>query len=375
MDKLINMKLGTRFLLLTFLLAAVVITVGGVVIDKNQTISIEAHDLSDTQIPVLSRAYKLKLSVVQVQQWLTDISATRGRDGLNDGFDEAENNAKEFRNLIAELSTIDSEHAARYQAMLPIFNNYYAVGKKMAQSYIDEGPAGGNQVMSEFDAVALKISEQVDGFLLGIEVETKQDLSIQNELATSSVQLITGGSLTILFFVSLIYFIMSRALACLPKVVSELKRVAEGDLTSEIVVNRKDEMGELMLGVQSMQHHLKDMISLIGITTSELSTMAEEVSVVMTKTSENIQDQQTETEQIFHAMSEMKIAVNEVAKNVTHTSTATNGANLETEKGQQIVDNAVNGILQLASQIDNTATVISQVERDSENINTVLEVI
>ncbi len=130
MDKLTDMKLGTRFVLLTFLLAVVVVIVSGMVIDKSQTISVETRLLSDTRIPTLSRAYKLKLSVVQVQQWLTDISATRGRDGLNDGFDEAENNAKEFRSLIAELSTLDSEHAAKYQAMLPIFNDYYSVGKK-----------------------------------------------------------------------------------------------------------------------------------------------------------------------------------------------------------------------------------------------------
>ena len=30
----------------------------------------------------------IEMDVVQVQQWLTDISATRAKDGLNDGFDE-----------------------------------------------------------------------------------------------------------------------------------------------------------------------------------------------------------------------------------------------------------------------------------------------
>ncbi len=32
----------------------------------------------------------MKLDVVQVQQWLSDISATRAQDGLDDGFKEAE---------------------------------------------------------------------------------------------------------------------------------------------------------------------------------------------------------------------------------------------------------------------------------------------
>src|SRR5262245_26922828 len=41
-------------------------------------------------------AQKLKYHTVQVQQFLTDISATRGLNGLNDGFDEAAEHAKSF---------------------------------------------------------------------------------------------------------------------------------------------------------------------------------------------------------------------------------------------------------------------------------------
>jgi len=38
----------------------------------------------------------LKLDVVQVQQFLTDVSATRGLDGLNDGFDRAKSFTDKF---------------------------------------------------------------------------------------------------------------------------------------------------------------------------------------------------------------------------------------------------------------------------------------
>ena len=38
----------------------------------------------------------MKLDVVQVQQWLSDISTTRAQDGLNDGFDEAQKSYEFF---------------------------------------------------------------------------------------------------------------------------------------------------------------------------------------------------------------------------------------------------------------------------------------
>jgi len=41
-------------------------------------------------------AQSMERDVVQVQQWLTDISATRGLDGLDDGFDEAAKSYERF---------------------------------------------------------------------------------------------------------------------------------------------------------------------------------------------------------------------------------------------------------------------------------------
>ena len=375
MIKLNNMKLATRFLFLTLLLTVVVVIEGGVIITDNNTIHEQASRLAENKIPILNTAHKLKLSVVQVQQWLTDISATRGRDGLNDGFEEAENNAKQFRLLIEKLIVLDSENTAKYQAMLPVFNAYYNTGIKMAQSYIDTGPDGGNKMMTQFDEVAANISEEVDSFLLNIEEETAAALATQQDLAQSSGRLITIGSLIVLLGIGLVYLIMSRVLGCLPKIIAEMDKVAGGDLTSCIDVNRQDEFGQLMRALQTMQKRLLEMVSKIGDTTSQLSTTAEEVSVVMAQTNENIQQQQSETEQIAISMDELCTAAGEVATNVVNTSAAANGASVEADNGQKVVNETVVSVQSLASQIESTASVIAEVEKSSENINTMLDVI
>ena len=369
------MKLATRFLFLTLLLTVVVVIEGGVIITDNNTIHEQASRLAENKIPILNTAHKLKLSVVQVQQWLTDISATRGRDGLNDGFEEAENNAKQFRLLIEKLIVLDSENTAKYQAMLPVFNAYYNTGIKMAQSYIDTGPDGGNKMMTQFDEVAANISEEVDSFLLNIEEETAAALATQQDLAQSSGRLITIGSLIVLLGIGLVYLIMSRVLGCLPKIIAEMDKVAGGDLTSCIDVNRQDEFGQLMRALQTMQKKLLEMVSKIGDTTSQLSTTAEEVSVVMAQTNENIQQQQSETEQIAISMDELCTAAGEVATNVVNTSAAANGASVEADNGQKVVNETVVSVQSLASQIESTASVIAEVEKSSENINTMLDVI
>ena len=49
---------------------------------------------------------EIKLNIVQVQQWLTDVSATRGLDGLDDGWDEAKANADALPVAVAKVRDI-----------------------------------------------------------------------------------------------------------------------------------------------------------------------------------------------------------------------------------------------------------------------------
>src|SRR5690606_1490296 len=118
-------------------LAALVIGVNALLIAENAVISRQAGAIAEREFPVLNKAHALKLTVVQVQQWLTDISATRGRDGLDDGFAEAAANAERARTLLAELERLDAGHGERYRAMGPVFEDYYRVGRAMAQAYIE----------------------------------------------------------------------------------------------------------------------------------------------------------------------------------------------------------------------------------------------
>ena len=84
-----NMTIKLRFSIVIGLIALTLIVQGAVLFYSNAQIRDQAKLVSDVEMPVLNKAHQLKLSVVQVQQWLTDISATRAKDGLNDGFDEA----------------------------------------------------------------------------------------------------------------------------------------------------------------------------------------------------------------------------------------------------------------------------------------------
>jgi methyl-accepting chemotaxis protein len=115
-------------------------------------------------------AKDLQRTTVEVQQYLSDISATRGQNGLDSGFKEAEEQAAEFRKDLAAARAIvqqEKDGAAEEQLrrLGDAFENYYAAGVVMAQRYVEGGPTAGNALMPDFDAKAERLSEALEPFV------------------------------------------------------------------------------------------------------------------------------------------------------------------------------------------------------------------
>ncbi len=67
---------------------------------------------------------KMQFDIVQVQQWLTDISATRGLDGLNDGFDLAVSFSDNFKS--ESTAAIDLAEKLGYADLVEKIRNVQA---------------------------------------------------------------------------------------------------------------------------------------------------------------------------------------------------------------------------------------------------------
>ena len=376
LEKIKHMKLKLRFILLILLLTSVILVQNVILISDNSTIISLADNIAEKETPFLNKAHELKLAVVQVQQWLTDISATRARDGLNDGFDEAENNAQIVRKLIAELSELDPVNKEQYQHMLPTFEKYYEVGKKMAQAYIDEGPSGGNQMMANFDEAAVAMSDEVDNFLASTVERTNTTIKKQQQIAKGAKYPIMVGITAILVTIGFMYYIFARiALARLPLAANEMKLVASGQLNSQIKPCRNDEIGELMHSFEGMRKQLSSMVVDIRESSVSIFHTAEKITTTSETTSANSQRQQTELESAASALQSLSTVVQEIAQNSSETANAASAASDETTSGKHAVEVTIQQINSLSEQITNAVNVVMELEKDSANITAILDVI
>lgn len=335
------------------------------------------QNLAEEQYPAVMLANQLKFHTVQVQQWLTDISATRGQDGLNDGFDEAENHAVMFRDDLNELKALKSELSDQLDEMQAAFAPYYETGKRMAQRYVEDGPAGGNKVMAEFDGVAATINEQVEVLVEQLQVQVDNSWDEQAAAKKRFALIIAFAVLLMLTIFGFFIHLVRTITRAMKEMDGELVLLGQGDFVTRArsIDARDDELGTMGRNISTMKHQLRDMVVEIGESAHLLNGCISSMTGITNQTMLSVQQQQMETEQVASAVTEMSANSKEVAGNASRAAESARGADQAANDGNRVVQETVSSIESLAESVSHASDAIHKLEEDSESIGSILDVI
>lgn len=230
-----------------------------------QHIAETVREENEHLVPLMLLAKDIKFDVTQVQQWLTDISATRGRDGLNDGFDEAAAFSQRFAKDVAKAKKAASslglnDVLANLDTVEKAFPQYYAVGRKMAQAYVDDGPDGGNKMMGLFDEQAENIGNALDAMSVSVEkariaLATEIEQEGSEGVASAQTNLILVGAAGLVGVVILIAVLVRLfdTVAIIARVSRLLDRSAKGNMTGRMTnITRVDEAGDIQRNLNKL---------------------------------------------------------------------------------------------------------------------------
>ncbi len=371
------MTLNTKFRLLTGLFAISLLAVGLADYSMNRNLESSQETVTTRLIPTLEQTHVLQQSVVQVQQFLTDISATRGRDGLDDGFEKAAENARRFEQALAEMRRLHPDDAATLDTIQARFDDYYATGKRMAQAYVDNGTNAGNALMGEFDAAATGLTEALAPFIASIEGETERHFAEQRSNNAVSQWIFTVALLVLLGIGGALGYSIHLLIRDLREISQGVARIATGDLRSNDVcsIERKDELGELVANIQKMRQHLIQVTRDIHRSTEESRAMATNLNEVVHENASQIDAQQDEMNRIAAAINELTATSNEVAKNSELANQSAEEANRKASEGQAITSEVIEKAASLAENIESSTTAIEALRQNSEGIGQIIDVI
>ncbi|OWP72040.1 methyl-accepting chemotaxis protein [Pseudomonas sp. K2I15] len=154
-----------------------------------------------------------------------------------------------------------------------------------------------------------------------------------------------------------------------------VERIASGDLSHNIQVTRRDELGVLQQGIQRMGTTLRELISGIRDGVTQIASAAEELSAVTEQTSAGVNSQKIETDQVATAMHEMTATVQEVARNAEQASQAASAADGEARAGDKVVAEAIAQIERLAAEVARSTDAMTHLQQESNKIGSVMDVI
>ncbi|MBD8613440.1 methyl-accepting chemotaxis protein [Pseudomonas putida] len=203
--------------------------------------------------------------------------------------------------------------------------------------------------------------------------EINQDAS--DRLATAKRLSLALACITLALAVICWMFISGRVLRPLREAGEHFKRIANGDLTQEVVAPGRNEIGDLFVELQRMQASQRNTLILISGSATQLASAAEELNAVTEESNRGLQQQDMQLEQAATAVNQMTSAVEEVARNAVSTSQAATASNTLSEKSRQQVRENIAGTQLMTTEIQGSAERIQHLAGEVRNIGKVLDVI
>ncbi|MEE3634515.1 methyl-accepting chemotaxis protein [Pseudomonas sp. AL 58] len=199
----------------------------------------------------------------------------------------------------------------------------------------------------------------------------KRDSDAASAKATLSIVTV----LAMLFGVLAAWVITRQIVNPLQHTLQVVERIAHGDLSQDVHVNRRDELGQLQSRLDQMTVSLRELIDGIRTSVIRATSAAEELSAVTEQTSAGVNSQKAETDHVATAMNEMTATVQDVARNAEEASEAASMADQQASEGERVVAEAIEKIERLAQEVGHSADAVGHLKEQSDKIGGVLDVI
>ena len=241
------------------LLFLIALLLGGAAVRSINEIGEILKRTHDQFMPLQSAVKDLRYDVIQVQQFLTDVSATRAADSLDDGYSEAERFAKAF-----EVDMANAKNHARDLNFSKLedflsdveqeFSAYYYLGRTMAGAYVAHGTEAGNKLMPAFDKATNVITEKLDRVFKALDGALEKEITLGSTATDRNwivLICLTIGA-TILVFLSIYITVgaiqrLFSASRTLQRASLIMESAATGDLNGRVTeIDRDDELGQLL---------------------------------------------------------------------------------------------------------------------------------
>ncbi|MGZ4955809.1 MAG: methyl-accepting chemotaxis protein [Methylobacter sp.] len=220
------------------------------------TVQQNTAELNNTIMPFAVATENMVVDVIQVQQFLTDVSATHDPEGYKD----AEAASADFKKSMKEILAFESITASQKEELAKLdvaFDQFYNQGKLMAAAYINKGLEAGNTIMEDFDATSLSLAGLMRNFKSGaINKQLQMTTELSSETKHASHLLIGISVLLVTLSLGIAFYLANylyKQLGIDPFYAKSIaKEIAHGNFKRDINLDEGDN-SSLLYAIKTIQ--------------------------------------------------------------------------------------------------------------------------
>lgn len=175
-------------------------------------------------------------------------------------------------------------------------------------------------------------------------------------------------AIAIIIGVMLALWIVRSITTPLKQLIHTTEKIAAGNLTEEIAIHSKDELGQLSASVNHMVHNLRDLIGGVVSSSHNVASASEQISATTQEIAGRISVQSQSAQNMQELFSELSVAINSAAENAEEAAELATQTTSIAHDGGSIVKNSISSMNQVNLQM-------TRLEEDSNKIGEIIEVI
>ncbi|MBQ4681433.1 HAMP domain-containing protein [Aeromonas dhakensis] len=375
-----NLSIGKKIAVVFAVIAAVNVIFGIFLSSELRGVRDRVLNFTDSTLPSVLSVENLLYDVSYVRRAqfallmvddATDLQARRGR--IQASVQKVEQAFRGYEATVGAAHERQVFNGAK-QAWQRYLNSVNLVDQLLAQGQLEQAKVQ----LFQSNPIYGELEQAVNGLVevnLGFVKENRGSLLDSVNMVTSFAMVSIGSLL--LFMVAMTWFLTRQICLPLQAVVAQANAIAAGDLTHQLDRQHigRDELGMLAKASLKMQDNLRGLIEEVVAAVTQLGAAIEEVSAVSEQSAQGIQSQQQEISLVATAMAQMKATVADVAGNTETASESASSANALARRGNQDVQSSLMAITRVAEEIEQAGTLVTELERESAQINVVVDVI
>jgi methyl-accepting chemotaxis protein len=275
-----------------------------------------------------------------------------------------------FHQTIAEVKELAS--AGRNEEALELYKRLLPIATEVFKHFGDmRGQAQEAQETFQEMGRLLMVESRADQQRLDTTMLQAVDLTTRSsaqaaitagEEATRAISVASAGVVLGVIIALTLGVVLTRAITGpVYKGVDFAKKIAQGDLTAEVDVHQKDELGVLAQALRDMVAKLREIVGEVQSASDNVASGSEELSASSEQLSQGATEQAASVEEVSSSMEEMGANIRQNSENATQTEKIALKAAQDAEAGGKAVVQAVGAMKNIAEKI----SIVEEIARQT----------